>query len=102
MRADLENQFHEAMLNLYSRTGRDTGYWANYYLRKVRKDGGLAAARYYLRQKGAGEGLKKLARLGRLDLSVEQLVLDPDWSPLFTEEERALASAKLAEARQSL
>lgn len=34
---DLEFRFHEEMLDLYWATGKAIGYWANYYLRKVRK-----------------------------------------------------------------
>lgn len=102
MANDVERRFHEAMLNIYWRAGRETGYWPNYYLRKVRHDGGVGAARYYLRAKGLFDGLKRLAELGRLDISVEQLVLDPAYSSLFSYAEKALASAKLAQARLSV
>ncbi len=100
MATGLETGFNEAMLDLYWRIGRESGYWANYYLRKVRKEGGVLAARYFLRQRGLSEGLITLAKLGRLDMSVEQLILEPPWTSLFTGEERAMASAKLAEARE--
>lgn len=102
MATELERRFDDEMLNLYWRTGRATRYWANYYLRKVRKDGGLRSARFYLAKRGVDDGLAKLAKLGRLDLSVEHLVLEPEFSSLFSHEEKAWASAKLSQARQSV
>ena len=39
----------------------------------------------------------ELWRYGRLDLSVEAQVLRPGFAPLFSEEERAMARARLAE-----
>jgi hypothetical protein len=97
------------MFDLYYRWGREvrdpvTGrpYWANRYRQKLRNDGGVATARYLLRKKGVSDGLKRLAEGGRLDLSVERLVLEPSWNSIFTEEDRVLASDHLSQARQSI
>jgi hypothetical protein len=41
------------------------------------------------------DGFTTLWELKRLDLSVEAFVLRPEYAPLFTEEERAIARARL-------
>jgi hypothetical protein len=56
----------------------------------VEEYGGVMAARNLLR-KGISDGLERLAREGRLDISMEALVLKEPWSELFSEEEKALA-----------
>lgn len=43
-----EQEFNELMESLYRRSGEATGYWPNYFLRDVRKIGGLAAAKKLL------------------------------------------------------
>jgi hypothetical protein len=92
----LEDQFHEEMLALYQKTGRAIGYWAQYYLRGVRNNGGLAyAKRSLLPRRKIAAGLQRLIDAGRTDLSVEVLVLDPRFARLFT-------PAEVAEARRRL
>jgi hypothetical protein len=59
----------------------------------------VASARRALERGGVSKGLARLATLQRLDLAMETLVLDPAYQPLFTDEERAAAIARLAEAR---
>lgn len=89
----LEEALTEVMLNLYRRTGEATGYWAGYFLRDVRRHGGLAVAKKLLRpDRGLSEGFNKLIDAGRVDLSVEAVVLQ-DFAGLFSSEE-------LDEARQ--
>ena len=44
-----ENDLHRELLSLYTRTGEATGYCAHYFLREVRKYGGLAVAKKLLR-----------------------------------------------------
>jgi hypothetical protein len=41
------------------------------------------------------DGFTTLWKLQRVDLSVEAYVLRPEYAPLFTEEERAIARARL-------
>jgi hypothetical protein len=47
----LEEQFHDEMVDLYKKTGRETGYWAHRYLQKVKRVGGLKAAHDWLNPK---------------------------------------------------
>jgi len=96
----LEARFENEMIEkVYRTAGRETGYWASYFLRAVRSQGGVGAARRLLQQKGLSKGLKRLREKDRLDLAMETLVLAPEYRSLFTDEERAIAGRRLEEVR---
>ncbi|MBA3943959.1 MAG: hypothetical protein H0X37_05280 [Herpetosiphonaceae bacterium] len=83
------------MLLLYQVWGKELKYWASRYLQKVRKDGGLQAAKEWLARKGPTDGLQRLAKEHRLDLAMEALVLKEPWRELFSEDELRIASERL-------
>ncbi len=98
-----EDEFHEEMLAIYKRAGKETGYWGNYFLRSVKKHRGLATAKQMLRSSKQGtiqKGLQSLIDAGRPDLSVENLVQQPRFVSLFTPEEIAEAKQRLAQIPQ--
>lgn len=98
--SELEARFeHDMVEKVYRTAGKETGYWASYFLKTVRRYGGVDTARRLLQQKGLSEGLRKLRAKDRLDLSMETLVLAPEYASLFTEDERAIAARRLEEAR---
>ena len=100
---DIEARFEQDMVEkVYRAAGRETGYWAGYFLRTVKQDGGVGAARRLLKRNGMSPGLAKLASLNRLDLTMETLVLDPAYASLFTDEERAIATRRLDDARATM
>jgi hypothetical protein len=92
----VERQFDQAMLDIYELAGRQTGYWAHYFLRSVRKDGGLVSARKLLWKEGTSEGFERLKAEHRLDLSMEALMLRPEFQELFTPAELARAAERLS------
>lgn len=99
---DIEARFEQDMVEkVYRAAGRETGYWAGYFLRSVKRYGGVGAARRLLERGGVSKGLARLASLDRLDLAMETLVLDPAYAPLFTDEERAGATRRLEQARSA-
>ncbi len=83
------------MIQSYYLLGEETGYWANYFLRSVRQNGGVEATRRLLRKSQPQEGLETLRKIRRLDISVEAYVLRPEYAALFTEDEREVARARL-------
>jgi len=94
----IEAELHEAMLALYPRTGRETGYWANYFLREVRRKGGLATAKRMLIPDPPSEvskGWQALIDAGKPEFSIEHLVLQPRYEVLFTPAELAEAQRRL-------
>lgn len=105
----LELRFHDAMLDVFRLAGEATrrrrsdgtvarGYWASYFLRGVRNHGGPGYAHQLLRKDGTTDGFQRLREEGRLDLTMEALVLKPEYAELFTAEERRVAAHRLAEA----
>jgi hypothetical protein len=103
----LELQFHDAMLDIFRLAGEATrqrrpdgsmarGYWANYFLRGVRNHGGPLYAHQLLLDEGTSAGFQRLTDEGRLDLTVEALVLRSEYVELFSEEERSIAAHRLA------
>jgi hypothetical protein len=59
--------------------------------------GALKMARRLLRDSTTSRGFTRLWEMGRLGLSVEALVLRPEFRILFTDEERAIAIARLSD-----
>lgn len=105
----LELRFHDDMLDVFRLAGEATrrtrpdgtierGYWASYFLRGVRNHGGPEYAHQLLRKEGTTDGFQRLKEEGRLDLTMEALVLRSEYTTLFTDEERRVAAHRLAEA----
>jgi hypothetical protein len=94
---DLEKKFHQAMLDIYEIAKCECNYNATYFLRMVVDYGGLQAARRLLATDKPSDGFTALWMCRRLDLSVEAVVLKPEFVPLFTDAEREIARNRLAE-----
>jgi len=95
--ADRALTFERAMRGVYSRAKREAGYNAAYFLRMLADNGGLETARTLLHNTGTSEGFTTLWKRGRLDLTVEALVLQEEFAPLFTDEELDTARHRLTE-----
>ena len=91
MSTELERSFDEAMLNVYRRAKSEAGYTAKVFLGMVVERGGLSTARYLLNAATVSDGYTALWQRGRLDLTVEALVLAPEWQPLFSVPELQIA-----------
>jgi hypothetical protein len=85
------------MLDVYRRAKREAGYNAAYFLQMVEEVGGLEAARRLLRTGSVSSGFSALWEKGRLDLSVEAVVLRDRFAGLFTDDELDIARNRLAE-----
>ncbi len=105
----LELRFHDDMVGIFRLAGEATrrpradgsvarGYWAIYFLRGVRNHGGLEYAHRLLRREGTTEGFQRLTDEDRLDLTMEALVLKPEYAELFSADERRIAAHRLAQA----
>ena len=92
---DLEIRFHKAMIDIYRVAKQECGYVATSFLQMVSEKGGLATAQTLLATTQPSEGFTTLWECGRLDLTVEALVLHPDYAPLFSEEEMSVAKKRL-------
>lgn len=91
-----EAAFHEAMRNVYEQAKR-IGYSANYFIQMVASDGGLATAKRLINSPTPSQGFAELWDRGRLDLTVEAVVLQPQFQHLFTPRELRTARRRLAD-----
>ena len=91
------SQFDEAMLDIYRRAKAEANYKATIFLSMVVERGGLQTARYLLHTSNVSDGYTALYELGRLDLTVEALILRPEWQDLFSDDERRIAVDRLRE-----
>lgn len=97
MKPDLEGQFHQAMVQIHQRAKSEAGYKATVFIGMVDKQGGLATAKQLINSTKPSQGYTALWELGRLDLTVEALVVDnAKWWPLFVPSEIAKARGRLS------
>jgi hypothetical protein len=71
------------------------GCFAIRFHQMVEEQGGLQAAKTLLASKRISDGFAQLYMLGRLDISMENLVLQEPWSSLFADTELAVARRRL-------
>jgi hypothetical protein len=98
-----ETALEEALEQLYRQWGA-LGFWAKRFHQtfspgRKRYIGGIAAVRSVLTAPTIGFGFLK--RLNCLNLSVENLILKPEWEHLFGEEDRAMARERLRQSESS-
>lgn len=94
---ELERRFHSDMVAIHATAKRELHYNASRFLQMVSERGGLEAARQLLHVCTVSEGFTTLWERSRLDLSVEAHVLKPEYTELFTEDERLVARQRLDE-----
>jgi hypothetical protein len=93
---DLTQQFDAAMFEIYRRAKLEAGYNATIFLRMLGDRGGLATAKYLINSPKPSDGYTHLYERGRLDLTVEAMVVENTrWHELFTSEELAAANSRL-------
>lgn len=91
---ELERRFDAAMLDIYHSAAR-LGYRPTRFLEMVQVSGGVDTAHRLLATDKVQDGLGELFLLGRLDLTVEHHVLLPEFTSLFSPEERRTARVRL-------
>ena len=97
MPTELESRFHEAMVSIYKHAKSDAGYNATRFIQMVSEEGGYKTARTLLYASTVSDGYTALWERGHLELTVEALILKPEWRDLFTEVERNIAHQRLAD-----
>lgn len=94
-----ENEFNIMIFDTYDQA-KVLGYRPTYFLRKIRKDGGMISAKYWLTPRFGSEskGFIRLKEMGRLGISLEAIVLRYPFYNLFLKEELDIARSKLIRA----
>ncbi|MGI5180542.1 hypothetical protein ACQEVZ_29930 [Dactylosporangium sp. CA-152071] len=95
--AELVRRFHADMVQGIRTLSQQIGYRAPRFAQMVSEHGGIEAARRLLRGPGTSEGFLTLYQHNKLGMSVEAWVLRPEYAPLFTEDERAVAHRRLTD-----
>ncbi len=94
---ELERSFDNAMMDVYRRALTEAHYNASRFFNMLHEHRGLETARILLHAPHVSEGYTALHERGRLDLTVEALILQRTWHPLFSDQERQIARDRLAQ-----
>ncbi len=94
---ELVAEFQRRMVGIYDRAKKEAGYNATLFLRMLGEHGGLETARRLVLSTAPSQGFTQLWMRHRLDLTVEHLVLEERFQPLFDDELRERARQRLDE-----
>ena len=94
----LADEFHKAMRQDVSEAAlKECNYDAKIFNRMLADKGGLQTAIALLSSSSIQYGFEKLWECGRLDLTMEHLVIQERWSGLFTSDQISIARDRLSE-----
>jgi hypothetical protein len=94
--ANIEAQFDQAMFEVYRRAKDEAGYTATIFLQMLTDNKGIRTAKTLINATKESNGYTALYMRGRLDLTVEALVIDDErWHQLFTADELKRARKRL-------
>jgi hypothetical protein len=97
---DIDAQFDQAMFDVYRRAKQEADYPATIFLQMLTENGGRRTAKTLINSPKPSDGYTALFMRGRLDLTVEALVIEDErWHVLFTDEELERARKRLNEYR---
>lgn len=95
-RAELERRFEARMSEIYRRAKDECGYVATRFASMLAEYGGIETARRLLRPGPQyASGLTTLWERRCLRLSVERQVLEPEFAPLFSQQQLDTARKRL-------
>jgi len=94
MKTELEDEFDDAIIRALNEA-KNIGYVATRFFKMFNEMGGVETAKVLINSRKPSEGYTALWERKRLDLSVEALVQDPRWQPLFSSEEIEKARQRL-------
>lgn len=93
----LSDQFDKEMMNVYNSALRKCNYKATRFLQMFLEHKGVMTAKMLLSKRDVQYGCTELYLCGCLGLSMEALVLKPEYKALFTEEDLHKANRRLVE-----
>lgn len=88
----------QGWIAILRKAGEETGYWGRYFLRELKKKGGVATIKRMLKPAKTdtiADGFQALIDAGRIDLSIEATALEPQFSVLLSADEVAEAKRRL-------
>ena len=97
MSDDRAARFEADLRALFPEWRRSVGLAQGRLPQMISARGAIGAAQQLLMSPDLSNGFKQLRDGGRLDLTVERLILRPEYGSLFTAEQRSVARRKLVE-----
>ncbi|MBW6418301.1 hypothetical protein [Celeribacter sp. PS-C1] len=92
--------FDQMMFDIYRRAKEEAGYNATAFLTMLNERGGIDTAKSLLNSRMPSSGYAALYERGRLDLTVEAMIVEnPECHALFSPEELQAAKRRLREFR---
>jgi hypothetical protein len=95
MTRSLEDRFTRHLSELVRRTTDETGYNPTLFQQMLHERQGVGTARALLNSNKPSSGFTTLWEKGRLDLTLEAIVIQEPWAALFTSSELATARKRL-------
>ena len=93
---DVGKKFDAAMFDIYRRAKSEAKYNATVFLNMLSERGGVGTAKFLINSKAESAGFGALYLAGRLDLTVEAMLIEnPIWHTLFLPEELDRARSRL-------
>ncbi|ORV46317.1 hypothetical protein AWC02_11305 [Mycolicibacter engbaekii] len=92
---EVQREFASRMVDLYRRALAEVGVHANYFRSMIAELGPLATAHKLLAAPAVSDGFAALWERGRMDLTVEAVVVEPKFAELFSTDEIAVAQRRL-------
>jgi len=96
MDSNTDQRFTAFLVDAANRSQREAGYNPTLFRQMLGSDGGYRTAVRLLSANKVSDGFEKLWEKGRLDLSVEALILQPEWASYFAQELRSIAQKAIA------
>ncbi|KUP96514.1 GmrSD restriction endonuclease domain-containing protein [Thermobifida cellulosilytica] len=93
----LTQEFAQALRSVYTRARDEAGYTPTHLLSMIADLGPLGTARRLLHAPTVSDGFSALWERGRLDLTVEAVVCEPRFAPLFEDREVEVARKRLSQ-----
>lgn len=84
---DIYKEFDNEMMEIYFLSKKQLHYNPSRFLEMLKSEGGYMTAKKLLSYNEPSEGFTKLLLLGRLDLTVEAVVVKDKYRSIFTEVE---------------
>ena len=96
----LEREFHSEMIRCY-KEAKEEGYTPSLFLQIVNEMGGVATAKKLINDATPSDGFRRLCEMGRIDLTVEYVVVfETKYRGLFTAIERLSARKRYEEYKR--
>lgn len=92
-----EIQFHQETIKIVEQLKNEIRYNPTRFIQMLSKYGGPETAHRLLKSAGGSDGFTTLGEAGRLEMSVEAMVVLPWYQALFSPTERAAARKRLTD-----